>query len=203
MSVTAELINNIGSMSYLSIFGLSILSNVVIPIPEEGVLLVLGFLSGTSAINGIIVAPVVFFGLLFSDIIMYFLSLRGAKIINFFYQKIFASRLESKKEWIGEHINKVIFFSRCLVQLRFLGPFFAGQMRVPFRKFLIYDCLALIIYVPMYLFIGWYFHNRVELIIDGIGKIRNIVIIIVAFIILLSFLKLSYTFFFRRILGIK
>lgn len=200
MSVTAELIKNVGSLSYFGIWGVAVLSNVVIPIPEEAVLLVLGFLSGTPAINGFIVAPVVFFGLLLSDIVMYFLSLHGTKVVNFFYKKVFASRLENRRAWMETHINKVIFFSRFLVQLRFLGPFMAGQMRLPFRQFLLYDVLALIIYIPLYICIGWYFHNRVEMIIDGIGKVRNIVIIIIAFIAVVSFSKFTYTFFTKKFL---
>ncbi|MES2023324.1 MAG: VTT domain-containing protein [Patescibacteria group bacterium] len=204
MSVTSELIRNIGALSYLEIFGISIISNVIVPVPEEAVLLILGYLAGTQNINGFILAPIVFLGLLLSDIVMYFLSKRGAKVVNFFYQKVFASRLEGKTEWIGGHINKIIFFSRFLVQLRFLGPFFAGHLRIPFKKFLIYDFLALIIYVPMYLFIGWYFHSRVEFIIDGIGTIRNIIIIVVALGMLLATYKFLYKFFMgEKFLGIK
>ncbi|MCE9585168.1 DedA family protein [Candidatus Nomurabacteria bacterium] len=203
MLETKEIINQLGSLSYFGIFIVSILSNVIIPIPEEGVLLVLGFLSGTPAVNGFIMVPVVFLGLLISDIIMYSLARHGSKIVNFLYKKVFASRLEDKKEWIETNINKVVFFSRFLVQLRFLGPFFAGHNKMPFRKFLVYDALALAIYVPLYVFLGWYFHNRVELIVDGIGKIRNIIILAVVFILIITFLKFSYNFFIKKILNTR
>jgi membrane-associated protein len=195
MSATGELIREIGTYSYFGIWGISIISNVVIPVPEEAVLLVLGYLAGTPNFNGFIIAPIVLSGLLLSDVLMYFFSKRGVRLVNLFYQKVFARRVENKREWIETHMNKVIFFSRFLVQLRFLGPFLAGQMLISWRRFILYDFLALIIYVPLYLLIGWYFHNRVELIVDGIGTIRNIIITLVGLAIAISISKLVYKFF--------
>ena len=139
MLETQELINQTGLLSYFGIWGISIISNVIIPVPEEVVLLVFGYLAAGSKFDLIILLPVVMSGLLLSDIVMYFFSRRGNKLISAFYDKVFASRLESKKEWISRHINKVVFFSRFLIQLRFLGPFFAGQTGMPFRKFLFLD----------------------------------------------------------------
>jgi membrane protein DedA with SNARE-associated domain len=173
---TEVLINQLGLLSYLGIWFISIISNVFIPIPEEGVLLVLGYLSGGPKLDGMILFAVVLSGLLISDIAMYFFSRRNNK-----------------------HINKVIFFSRFLVQLRFLGPFFAGQGGVPFRKFFAIDFLALMVYVPVYLLMGRYFRSRIEFISNGIGIVRNIIIVVVLFAVLVSLLRLAR----KRLLKIK
>ncbi len=189
MTETQQLIGQLHSLSYLGIFGVSILSNVVVPVPEEIVLLALGYLAAGPSINGFILLPIVFFGLLISDMVMFFLSSNNNKLVTFFYNKFFAKRLESKKEWLEKHINKVIFFSRFMVQLRFLGPFLAGQNKIGWKRFLTFDVAALLIYVPLYLFIGFYFRSRVEFIADQVHTLRNIIIMVVVIGLLISLYK--------------
>lgn len=197
MNGTEVLIDQLGPLSYIGIWGVSVLSNVLIPVPEEAVLLVLGYLAGGPRFDIFILFPVVLSGLLLSDIVMYFFSLRGNKLVSAFYDRVFASRLESRKEWIDKHMNKVIFFSRFLVQLRFLGPFFAGQSGMSLRKFLTLDFLALAIYTPLYLFIGFYFRSRIEFITSGIGAVRNIIILVFLSVFLFSLLRFIKKFLLK------
>lgn len=201
MTETQELIQQLGGLSYLGIWFVSLLSNVVIPIPEEGVILALGYLAGTGSINGFILVPIILSGVLASDIIMYTLSKKGNRAVAVFYEKFFAKRIAKRgTDWLGAHIEKVIFFSRFLVQLRFIGPFLAGQdARVSLRKFVTYDLLALIIYVPLYVFLGWYFHQRVRLIIEDISVVRNLIIIAVLALIAFGIFK----FIYKLLFGIK
>ncbi len=186
MTQTGEIISQLGHLSYVGIWGISLLANVVVPVPEEIILLAFGYLAGTGKIDGFTVIPIVISALLVSDIAMYFLAKKGSKLVTFFYKKVFSRRLESRRVFLESHIEKVIFFSRFLVQLRFLGPFMAGQTKVPFRKFITYDLAALVVYVPLYVLIGWYFRNRVEFIGEGIGTIRNIILIVVGVLLLIS-----------------
>ncbi len=198
MSATHEFINQLGTLSYVGIFGVSIIANVVIPVPEEVILLALGYLAGTGRVNGIILLPIVILGLLVSDVTMYWLSKKGNRLITFFYNKFFAKRLDEKRAWLETHIEKVIFFSRFMVQLRFIGPFLAGQAKVSWRKFLTFELAALVIYVPLYIWAGWYFRERVEFIISGVAEVRNIVLIIAGLVILFSLSKLVYRYAFDR-----
>lgn len=192
MSLTGaeQLIVELGSLSYIGILGISILANVFIPFPEEVVLLGLGYLSGTGHFNIFILIPIVMAGLLLSDIGMYYLSRGGNKWVNLFYKKIFAKKLGDKMIWVNENINKVVFFSRFMVQLRFLGPFMAGRVKMPFLKFLKIEILALIIYVPLLLGLGKYFYKRLSFIIDGVNVVRNAILIAVGFIIVFALFKI-------------
>ncbi len=195
MLETNELINQIGSLSYLGIWGVSIISNIIIPVPEEVVLLVLGYISNSPKINIFILFPVVVSGLLVSDIAMYFLSKKGNKLVKIFYEKVFSSQLEPRREWLGRHINKVIFFSRFLVQLRFLGPFLAGQTGISFKRFLLLDLGAIVVYTLIYLSIGWYFKSRIEYIASGINLFKNILIVVALVALAIGVMRL-----FRRLL---
>jgi membrane-associated protein len=187
---TETLIAELGSLSYFGIFLISILANVFVPFPEEVVLLGLGYLSGTGNANILILIPIVITGSLISDVGMYYLSRGGNKWVNMFYQKVFANKLGDKLTWMNANINKVIFFSRFMVQLRFLGPFMAGQIKMPFKKFLAIDLLALLIYVPLFLGLGKYFHRRIESIIDGVNVVRNSILIALGFIIIFAIFKI-------------
>ena len=194
---TEELINQIGLLSYSGVWLLSFAANVIIPIPEEGILLILGYLAGGPHWNGFILFPVIFTGVIASDITIYLLARGGNKLITKAYNKIFASQVENKKAWIEKHIYKVIFFSRFLIQLRFLGPFLAGQMKVPFKKFLLIDAFALIIYIPLYLSLGWYFRGRIEAILGGIGVVRIVIVTVVIIMIVLLLLRMLKKKFYK------
>lgn len=172
------LITELGALSYVGIWFAALLSNVVIPVPEEVVLLAFGYLAGTGHINFFILMPIVMSGLLVSDIGMYFLARKGSRLVTWFYDKFFSKRLMQKNDqWFTDHMNKIIFFSRFLVQLRFIGPFLAGQKKIPFKRFVTYDLAAIIVYVPLYTLLGLFFHSRVQAIIDNVGVVRNIALV--------------------------
>ncbi|HEY0979885.1 MAG TPA: DedA family protein [Candidatus Paceibacterota bacterium] len=189
---TQAIINELGTFSYLGIFGVSLLANIVIPVPEEIVLLALGYLAGSGHASVFIIIPVIIAGLLVSDLIMYFLARAGNKWVQGFYDKFFAHRLEAKQEWIEHHMEKVIFYSRFMVQLRFIGPFMAGHLKVPVRKFITYELAALVVYVPLFVWIGYYFQSRIVRIIDSVDIIRNVILIGFAIIIVISLLRYWY-----------
>ena len=191
MTETQQLVHHLGTLSYIGIFGVSLLANVVIPIPEEIILLALGFLAGSGKVDPFIIIAVIIAGLFTSDILMFELSRRGNKLITLFYERFFAARLADKREWIENHIEKVIFASRFLVQLRFLGPFMAGQtQKVSRRTFITYDMAALVVYVPILIWAGDYFQDRIEFIADGVGRVRNLILIVIGVLVLISISKL-------------
>lgn len=185
-----KLIMELSTLSYFGIFLISILANVFVPFPEEVVLLGLGYLSGTGNTNIWILIPIVIAGSALSDIGMYYLSRGGNKWVNMFYQKVFAKSVGDKMKWMNANINKVVFFSRFMVQLRFLGPFMAGQIKMPFKKFIKIDLLALLVYVPLFLGLGKYFHRRIAQIITGVEVARNIILIVLGFIIIFAIFRI-------------
>ena len=181
-------LQSLGNISYLGVFGISLLANLVIPVPEEVVLLALGYAAHAGGIDVFYVIPIVILGLLISDISLYILSHKQNRFVTFLYKKIFSSRFADKEQWMHNNIERVMFFSRFLVQLRFLGPFMAGQLGVKFKKFITYELAALVLYVPVLIWTGWYFHSRVERIVAGVGLIRNLIFIVLGIIVLSSLL---------------
>ena len=199
MTGAEETINQLGALSYGGIWVVSFLSNIVIPIPEEIVLLALGYLSGTGVINGYIVIPIIISALLLNDLILYLLSKHGSKLTSFLYTKFFAKRLEKKGNFVSNiSTKKIVFFSRFLMQLRFLGPFLAGTRNFPKKDFVRYNFFALLIYVPLYVGLGWYFHSRVLLIIKDVSIAKNIFLMVLSGVIIFAIIKTSYRWVFKK-----
>jgi hypothetical protein len=42
--------------------------------------------------------------------------------------------------------------------------------------------------------LGWFFHTKINLIIDGIGTVRNIILIVAGLLLALSFSRFVYRF---------
>lgn len=182
------LITELGTLSYVGIWITALLSNIVIPVPEELVLLGFGYLAGTGQVELLLLIPVVISGLLVSDILMYFLARRGSRLLTWFYNKLFSKQFPQKNDqWFIDHMGKIIFFSRFLIQLRFIGPFLAGQKKVPFRRFVTYDLAAILIYVPLYIILGLFFHNRIQAIFDNVAVVRNVILVLAGFFIVFGF----------------
>lgn len=186
-------------MSYLGIFGISFLANVVVPVPEEIVMLAIGYVAGTGAISFWITLPVVILGALASDAGMFALSRNDNRFIKGFYHRFFAKVFPIDIKFLRRHSGKVIFISRFLVQLRFLGPFIAGQSRVSWKKFLVWDILALSVYVSVLMWAGHYFEHRIDSIFDGINTAKNILLVALAAGILWSVTKLVRTYFINTL----
>ncbi len=117
---------------------------------------------------------------------MYLLARHQNKFVTGFYNKFFSKLVARRKEWLESNIPKVIFLSRFLIQLRFIGPFMAGQKRTPWKTFLTYDILALLVYVPLYVFIGWYFRSKFGAITKGVNLLHHVVVLVVVIIAVIA-----------------
>ena len=156
---TSEIIRQVGALSYLGIFGISFLANVVVPVPEEVVILAIGYVVGAETMNFWIVLPIVMAGMLLSDLIM--------------------------------------FSASFLVNLRFIGPFFAGQAKMPYKKFFLIDGAAILIYASILLWAGHYFSDRIESIFSGVGTVKNVILVVIGVVLLITIMQAIKKAFLR------
>lgn len=199
MNGSEEIIKHVGALSYLGIFFVSFLANVFVPIPEEIIILAIGYAAGTGKISPFIAGPLVIIGALLSDMMMFELSRRGNRLIKIAHDKFFSKIVPLKDEFVKEHINKIIFGSRFMVQMRFLGPFLAGKIKTSYKTFFMYDLLAITVYVTFLMWAGHYFENRISRIFDGIGQFKNILFGVVGIVILIGIFKYIRTKFIKYI----
>lgn len=167
---------------------IAIFANAFPPVPEEIFLLYFGYMANIRP-EVISFTQINFFlivGFLAIDSLVYYLALRGHKIITFLLHKVLDVDIDSEDSFLRKHALKIIFISRFLVQLRALGPITAARVGIPFRKFLQIDFLALVVYVPLVLGLGYYFAHSLEKILSGSKALHNAMfsgLIVIGFIV--------------------
>lgn len=180
------ILNQIGALSYIGLFGISLIANVLVPVPEEIIILAIGYTIGKGHFMFFPALIIIILGTCLVDLCMFWLSRTNNKIIVWFYQKIFSKIFPIRHEFLVKHAERFIFISRFLVQLRFLGPFIAGQVKVPWKKFMLYDFAAVVVYITSLLLMGSYFAKSIDKIFSGVHIIQNSIIIVICLFLLWS-----------------
>lgn len=182
-------INGIGGITYGGMFILALISNMVVPVPEEIILVIVGYFTAKGKFNFLYSYGIFMIGMFISDTILYYMAYKGAKITKRFYKKIENNRYLKDEGFVKKHIKKIIIFSRFLMYLRWIGPVLSGITRVRYKTFAIYNFFALLVYVPLVLFLGFYFENYIDKIISDVNRIRNTFLMILSIILIIIIAK--------------
>jgi membrane protein DedA with SNARE-associated domain len=159
-------------------FVLLTIGGYLIPVPEEILLLLVGYAASAGVVDYWAMVGVGLVSVLLGDNILYWLALRGSSFVQRFRKKISERKLEGYTRLMEAHMGKALFLSRFLVGLRFLGPFLAGSMKVKWGKFQFYNFLALALYVPFFIFLGYHFHANLLPVFASIRGVRHILAVV-------------------------
>ena len=170
-------------VSYLAIFFTLMFSGYLIPIPEEILLLIAGYVAGTRGYNVFFIAFFAALGVWAGDNMVYFLSRRSSRFIRKIAQRMDQEKLKQYEAYMHCHKEKAIFFFRFIIGLRFLSPFLAGSMRIPWKTFQIYNSLAVILYVSLMIFLGDRFRNHLESIVSKVEALRHLIFAVLIVVI--------------------
>jgi membrane protein DedA with SNARE-associated domain len=179
---------------YLGLFLLLVLGTLGLPFPEDGILLLSGFLTAHHVIRPLPAFLVVYSGLLMTDFLLYSVGKKyGRRIVEHKrFQKILtANRLAKLEEKFKRWGALVVFFGRHLLGLRAQIFLVAGVMRMPWKKFLIVDATSALLTITLWGGLGYVGGNSVQALKKDITNIEQIVMIIVA-ILLGSVLLFKY-----------
>lgn len=173
MPDTSFFITYVEHTSYVGIFLTLAIAGFAIPIPEEVMLLLVGYLAASGVNNIWIVLPISFISVLISDYIVFFASRFGGRLIRRWQNMISPQTLQRFEEHMRTHTGKTIMTLRFAVGLRFLSMFVAGATQVSSWKFILFDGLALCLYVPILLFLGYHFHDKISVVIARATAVRH------------------------------
>jgi membrane protein DedA with SNARE-associated domain len=151
--------------SYLGFFAFLVLTGCGIPIPEEVAIVLAGVLSAEGNLRWEFALAACLLGAIVGDCVMYAIGYhwghnlliahpRFAKLLHF-------EREERFEQAVERHAFKVLLFSRFLVGVR--GPVYvaAGVVRMPFRRFLLYDLVCATIVVGFFFGLSYAYGNEV------------------------------------------
>lgn len=176
-------------------FLILILCGLGLPIPEDILLVTLGYLvfNGYGDIYRAIILG--YLGIMIGDSIIFLMGKRyGIQIVkNKFFSKIFTKeRLRKAKRFTIDHGKKTLLFARFLPGLRTAIFFSCGTLKVKFRTFFIIDSLAALLSAPIFVLLGYLFGDKIETLIHYIKRIDRVVIVILLLVFLTVFLMKKF-----------
>lgn len=186
--------------SYLGIIVFLVLTGCGMPLPEEVAIVLAGVLSAQGHLHPGLAFAACLVGALLGDMIVYAIGFRwGRNLLSYHPRlaKLLGAEREKKfEEAIEQHALKVMLLSRFLVGVR--GPVYlaAGVIRLPFRRFLIYDIICATIVVGLFFGVAFLFGDHVaHLIRDAELKVTIAVAVLVIIASLVLYFRYRATIY--------
>lgn len=169
---------------YVAIIFVVFLSNVGMPVPEEMILSLAGYLSWRGDLWLPIVLAVGIMSAISGDNLGYWLGRRyGSAAIDRYGRRLLLTprRLKSARGFVARYGSIAVFFARFVPGLRFLAGPTAGAMGLRFSSFFVSNVLGASLYVPVEVGIGYAIGYGAGDAIEGlrsvIGHIEHVVLI--------------------------
>ncbi len=178
------IINSVEHYSYVAIFLFAIFAGYLVPVPEEIVLLVIGYLASVGIIKMTPAILIVILAFAIGDNILFRFVQKNNKYADKLVHDVLSLKFITKhKVFLDKHMGLTIFFTRFFPYLRFVGPVYAGFMRAKERTFLIFNTIAIAIYAPILIWIGYAFHQYYYQIVEKLTQVRHIIVVLIWIII--------------------
>jgi len=179
---------------YLGLFLLLVLGTLGLPFPEDGILLLSGFLTAHHVIRPLPAFLVVYSGLLMTDFLLYSVGKKYGRMLvehERFHKIITEDRLAKLEKKFKKWGALLVFFGRHLLGLRAQIFLVAGVTRMSWKKFLIVDGTSALFTITLWGGLGYLGGNSIQALRRDITNIEQIVMIILA-ILLGSVLLFKY-----------
>jgi membrane-associated protein len=168
----------VGSLSYVGVVVALIIGGYILPIPEEAILILLGYFVRAEVFHPTPLFIAALMGVMVHDHALYILARRGSRyttwVIATFEESPFLRRhmLDDLKLW------KVLTMFRFVPYLRLAGPILAGSTKMPWKKFFLINTPVLVVYVSFTLGVGFIFHRALETILTKVSEAEHITIVV-------------------------
>ncbi|MCA9237877.1 MAG: DedA family protein [Planctomycetales bacterium] len=179
--------------SYLTIFGFLVLTGCGMPIPEEVALVVAGVLSRQGKLDPAWAFTACLAGALVGDAIMYQIGARFGHGLLLKHPKLAklvgADREEHFEQAIHRHGFKVLLLARFMVGVR--GPVYlaAGMIRMPFRRFLMWDLVCATLVVGAFFGLAYYYGQDIATLLRDAEKTFTLVVLLVVLAVVFYVLR--------------
>jgi len=162
-------------LSYVGIFITLAFLGHFIPLPEEVLLLIVGYIVSLGFGNLWMVIVISLIAGASGDVLLYWLSKNGNKLLSRFDHNKDKKKIARYERLMNDHGGKTIFTFRLIVGLRFFGPVVAGSANVSWSKFIFYDLLALSAFYPFLIITGYLFHSNLQNLINDVSILSHVI----------------------------
>ena len=178
--------SNLQHLSYFGVFLWFSALSPVVPVFEEVVLITIGYLSAIGLMNPFFAAVVAIFSMALADNTFFFLSSSGSRFFKRFIKKKKPKIFIKFENKMRKNMPKTILVLTFIPRVRFFGPIIAGIVNVIWFQFFLFDLLALTTYVTIYVSLGYFFYNKLNLLLEQLKV--NIIFIIFIILFLVVFI---------------
>jgi len=176
MVMRTEIMHYLQHLSYFGIFLLLALLDVLIPLPEEIILILVGYTVYFSTLDPSLTILVAIAAFLVGDNTTFWLSKGGNRLIVRFTTKSATPLIERYSQKMRSKTGITLLIMTFVPSIRFFAPIVAGSVRTPWRVFILYDLVAVGLYVSVYLLAGYFFHSQINGIIKEFEMLGHLMI---------------------------
>jgi len=189
-----------GGAAYFIIFGILVACGLGFPLPEDIPLLAGGYLLWAEEATFFTMLAVTMAGVIIGDTILFFLGSRlGLSILNRRgVGRLFnPDKVDRVRAYFRKYGDKIVFFARFVAGIRSVAFFMAGAMHMKYRRFILFDFLAAILSVPIWIGIGYWlgtlFGEDISAFLKSFHKIKGtitgVIAVVVVIVVVRTFLQ--------------
>ncbi|MGH9062121.1 MAG: cation diffusion facilitator family transporter, partial [Acidimicrobiales bacterium] len=137
---------------------LVLLEDFGVPVPGETVLIAAAIYAGAGRLNIVVVAILAFAAAIIGDNIGYAIGHFGGRELVLRWGKyvfLTAARLDKAQDFFAHHGGKVVTVARFIEGLRQANGIIAGISEMPWRRFLVFNCLGAALWVGLWTAVGY------------------------------------------------
>jgi membrane protein DedA with SNARE-associated domain len=180
------LINYAEHFTYIATFIFLLLCGLGLPVPEEVLLVISGYVAYKQITSIYVTGMVDFLGVLGGDLILFYIGrewAKGVKGHNIIRRFIGNEGLEKVEHFYSNHGSKAIFIARFISGLRLAVFLSAGIIGTKRGKFLTIDAIAALLDLPIWIGAGYLMGNDIDLVLRYAKDFEYLFIIILPFLI--------------------
>ena len=184
-----ELIAHYG---YWAVGGALLLENTGLPVPGETILLLASFLAYSR--DELQLAYIILIGVCaatIGDNLGFAIGYRGGRPLLDRYRTTFRIREHhiARGERLFEQYGALtIFFARFIFGLRVVAGPLAGVLRMPWKRFAVFNFLGALLWVTVISWIGYKFGKHWDLLVGAVERLNIVIVIALALAILILWL---------------
>ena len=173
----------IAQYGYWAVGATLLLENTGIPVPGETVLLLASFLAYSR--EELHLPYIILIGVCaatLGDNLGYFIGYRGGRPLLDRYREVFHVKLETiarGENLFAQYGAMTIFFARFIFGLRVIAGPLAGVLRMPWKRFAVFNFLGALLWVTVISLIGYKFGKHWDLLMEYVERLNVVILIAV------------------------
>jgi membrane protein DedA with SNARE-associated domain len=168
-----------GRAAYAWVVGLLTVCGLGVPIPEDIILITGGFVAGTSGDSPYFMMAFGLIGIICGDSIIYGMGRQfGIPMAQRtpLRRVLTLERLKNVEQLFKRYGQLILLGARFMPGARAVAFFSAGSMKVPYWRFISLDGLAALISAPLWVFLGWFYHDKIAFLFEKAHKAQHLVL---------------------------